>query len=243
LKLAADRIRAFHERQRPRDDHFVDAVGVELGSRWTPLAAVGLYVPGGTAAYPSSVLMNAIPAQVAGVLRVVMTVPAPKGQLNPLVLAAAREAGVSSDRLVFARKRDQRLSHLARQRLIDLMLDTYPYNMHSTCRDALWAEVPVLTLSGDAFSSRVAGGLLSACGLSDLIAANERDYVSRAVALATTPGGTSAIKARLRSPRARMALFNTRALARQLEEAFVIMHSRAAAGLPPDHLQIANGRI
>jgi len=94
LKLAASRIRAFHERQRPRDDHFVDAAGVELGSRWTPLAAVGLYVPGGTAAYPSSVLMNAIPAQVAGVGRVVMTVPAPKGQLNPLVLAAAREAGV-----------------------------------------------------------------------------------------------------------------------------------------------------
>lgn len=94
LKLAAARIRAFHERQRPHDDHFVDAAGVELGSRWTPLAAVGLYVPGGTAAYPSSVLMNAIPAQVAGVTRVVMTVPAPKGQLNPLVLAAAREAGV-----------------------------------------------------------------------------------------------------------------------------------------------------
>ncbi|HXZ68284.1 MAG TPA: histidinol dehydrogenase, partial [Alphaproteobacteria bacterium] len=94
LKLAASRIRAFHERQRPRDDHFVDAAGVELGSRWTPLSAVGLYVPGGTAAYPSSVLMNAIPAQVAGVSRVVMTVPAPKGQLNPLVLAAAREAGV-----------------------------------------------------------------------------------------------------------------------------------------------------
>jgi len=94
LRLAAARIRAFHERQRPQDDHFVDAAGVELGSRWTPLAAVGLYVPGGTAAYPSSVLMNAIPAQVAGVARVVMTVPAPKGQLNPLVLAAAREAGV-----------------------------------------------------------------------------------------------------------------------------------------------------
>ncbi len=94
LRLAATRIRAFHERQRPQDDRFVDAAGVELGSRWTPLATVGVYVPGGTAAYPSSVLMNAIPAQVAGVARVVMTVPSPKGQLNPLVLAAAREAGV-----------------------------------------------------------------------------------------------------------------------------------------------------
>ena len=94
LKLAARRIRVFHDRQRPKDDRFIDEAGVELGSRWTPIAAVGLYVPGGTAAYPSSVLMNAIPAQVAGVARVVMTVPAPKGQLNPLVLAAAQEAGV-----------------------------------------------------------------------------------------------------------------------------------------------------
>ncbi len=94
LRLAADRIRSYHERQRPRDDRFVDALGVELGYRWTAIEAVGLYVPGGTAAYPSSVLMNAIPAKVAGCPRVVMVVPAPGGTLNPLVLAAARLAGV-----------------------------------------------------------------------------------------------------------------------------------------------------
>ncbi|MDP3547567.1 MAG: histidinol dehydrogenase [Phreatobacter sp.] len=94
LRLAADRIRAYHERQKPKDDRFVDALGVELGYRWTAIEAVGLYVPGGTAAYPSSVLMNAIPAKVAGCPRVVMVVPAPGGTLNPLVLAAARLAGV-----------------------------------------------------------------------------------------------------------------------------------------------------
>lgn len=94
LKLAAARIRAYHQRQKPVDERFTDQQGVELGHRWTPVAAVGLYVPGGTANYPSSVLMNAIPAKVAGVARLVMVVPTPDGVVNPLVLAAAKIAGV-----------------------------------------------------------------------------------------------------------------------------------------------------
>lgn len=94
LELAAERIRAFHARQVPADDSFTDAAGVRLGLRWSPVSAAGLYVPGGTAAYPSSVLMNAIPAKAAGVARLVMVVPSPGGVLNPLVLAAAKVAGV-----------------------------------------------------------------------------------------------------------------------------------------------------
>ena len=94
LAFARDRIEAYHRRQLPRDERFTDALGVELGWRWTAIEAVGLYVPGGTAAYPSSVLMNAVPAKVAGVPRLVMMVPAPDGKLNPLVLAAAKLAGV-----------------------------------------------------------------------------------------------------------------------------------------------------
>jgi histidinol dehydrogenase len=94
LKLARDRIEAYHRRQMPRDDRFTDSLGVELGTKWTAIEAVGLYVPGGTAAYPSSVLMNAVPAKVAGVPRLAMVVPAPNGELNPLVLAAAKLAGV-----------------------------------------------------------------------------------------------------------------------------------------------------
>jgi histidinol dehydrogenase len=94
LTLARDRIDAYHKRQVPKDERFTDALGVELGYRWTAVAAAGLYVPGGTAAYPSSVLMNAVPAKVAGVPRLVMVVPAPDGRLNPLVLAAAKFAGV-----------------------------------------------------------------------------------------------------------------------------------------------------
>jgi histidinol dehydrogenase len=95
LKLARDRIEIYHRRQLPKDDRFVDPLGVELGSRWTAIEAVGLYVPGGSAAYPSSVLMNAVPAKVAGVERLVMVVPAPDGKLNPLVLAAAKLSGVT----------------------------------------------------------------------------------------------------------------------------------------------------
>jgi histidinol dehydrogenase len=95
LELAASRIRSHHARQRPNDDRYTDPIGVELGTRWSAIDAVGLYVPGGTAAYPSSVLMNAIPAFVAGVARVVMVVPARNGQLNPLVLVAAKIAGVT----------------------------------------------------------------------------------------------------------------------------------------------------
>jgi histidinol dehydrogenase len=95
LKFARGRIEIFHRRQLPNDDRFTDALGVELGWRWSPIESVGLYVPGGTAAYPSSVLMNAVPASVAGVARMVMVVPSPDGKLNPLVLAAAHLGGVS----------------------------------------------------------------------------------------------------------------------------------------------------
>jgi histidinol dehydrogenase len=94
LDLARERIEAYHRAQRPEDFTHTDALGVTLGWRWTALESVGLYVPGGTASYPSSVLMNALPARVAGVARIVMTVPTPRGETNPLVLAAARLAGV-----------------------------------------------------------------------------------------------------------------------------------------------------
>ncbi|MCX7899885.1 MAG: histidinol dehydrogenase, partial [Methylocystis sp.] len=94
LDLAYERIAAYHEKQKPEDLRFRDHAGVELGWRWSPLDSVGLYVPGGTAAYPSSVLMNVVPAKVAGVKRIVMVVPTPGGHVEPLVLAAAKRAGI-----------------------------------------------------------------------------------------------------------------------------------------------------
>lgn len=95
LELAAERISAYHAKQRPDDRDEVDGAGVRLGARWNAVDAAGLYVPGGRAAYPSSVLMNALPAKVAGVERIVIATPTPGGEMNPLVLAAARLAGVS----------------------------------------------------------------------------------------------------------------------------------------------------
>ena len=95
LELARGRIEAHHRRQLPADDRYTDALGAELGSRWTAIESVGLYVPGGLASYPSSVLMNAVPAKIAGVPRIAMAVPSPSGEMNPLVLAAAQIAGVS----------------------------------------------------------------------------------------------------------------------------------------------------
>ncbi|MCD7059104.1 histidinol dehydrogenase [Pelagibacterium xiamenense] len=94
LEFAHRRITAHHEKQKPHDHIYTDEIGVTLGTRWTPIEAVGLYVPGGLASYPSSVLMNAVPAKVAGVERLAMTVPAPGGEINPAILAAARIAGV-----------------------------------------------------------------------------------------------------------------------------------------------------
>lgn len=94
LDLAAGRIRAYHARQKPQDESWTDGAGATLGWRWTPVSAAGLYVPGGLASYPSSVLMNAIPAKVAGVERLVIACPTPDGKVNPLVLLAARIAGV-----------------------------------------------------------------------------------------------------------------------------------------------------
>jgi len=95
LKLAAERIESFHSRHMPEDDTYTDAAGVRLSARWTAVSAAGIYVPGGKAVYPSSVLMNAIPAKVAGVERIVMVVPTPDGILNPLILAAAELAGIT----------------------------------------------------------------------------------------------------------------------------------------------------
>lgn len=95
LQTAHDRIRSHHEKQKPQDQLYTDALGVTLGARWTAVDAVGIYVPGGLASYPSSVLMNAVPAKVAGVSRIAMVVPTPNGEINPAILCAAEIAGVT----------------------------------------------------------------------------------------------------------------------------------------------------
>ena len=119
LEFAHARVRAYHERQMPKNLRFRDELGVDLGWRWRPIGAVGLYVPGGSASYPSSVLMNATPARVAGCARVAMVVPTPGGVVNPLVLAAARIAGVDEIYRIGGDRKSTRLnsSHSAKSRM------------------------------------------------------------------------------------------------------------------------------
>ena len=151
----------------------------------------------------------------------------------------ASQRGVDPRRLVFAPRIDMP-SHLSRQVRADLFLDTLYCNAHTTASDALWAGLPVLTCLGDAFASRVAGSLLRAAGLPELVTQSLADYERLALRLATEPGLLAALRQRLQAGRDGCALFDARRFARALESAFVTMVERHEAGLPPDHLHVAD---
>ncbi|HWY63590.1 MAG TPA: nucleotidyltransferase family protein [Rhizomicrobium sp.] len=160
------------------------------------------------------------------------------GDRDPAVMenirreAAAR--GVAPERIVFAAHKDRIEDHLARQALADLFLDTWPYNAHSTAGDALWAGLPVLTLRGRAFHSRVAAGVLQAIGLPELITGSLGDYERLALALARDPARLAAIRAKLAANRDITPLFDAAAFTRGLEAVFTGMWQRQQSGLPPD---------
>lgn len=144
----------------------------------------------------------------------------------------AEARGVTPERLVFARQMDNE-DHLARYRLADLFLDTYPCNAHTTASDALWAGVPVLTLAGKSFASRVASSLLTSLGLTELIASSPEDYVKKAIDLGVDSTGAAALKKRLSASKKNAKLFDGKVLARQLEKAFSVMHERRIGGIAP----------
>lgn len=152
--------------------------------------------------------------------------------------AEAERRGVAPERLVFS-PRIRYAEHLARLQLADLFLDTLPFNAGTTASDALWAGVPVLTCAGRAFSARMAGSLLRAIGLPELITGNLATYEARALELASNPAALSELRARLASNRTTHPLFDTRRFTRHLEQAFLAMQQRVDAGLPPDHLVVA----
>ncbi len=145
--------------------------------------------------------------------------------------------GVDPSRLVFA-KRLEPPEHLGRHRLADLFLDTLPYNAHTTASDALWAGLPVLTLTGEAFAGRVAASLLSAIGLPELITRTSHEYESLAVELARNPGRLAGIRDKLEKNRLTTPLFDTLLFTRHIEAAYQAMHDRYRAGLPPDHIVV-----
>jgi len=152
----------------------------------------------------------------------------------------ASRRGVDPARLIFG-TRLPLADHLARLRAADLFIDTLPYNAHTTASDALWAGLPVLTCTGEAFASRVGASLLNAIGLPEQIASSQQEYEDLAVALALDPRRLSAIREKLSQNRLTTPLFDTRRFARHLESAYSIIHERHQGGLPPEHFDVAPG--
>jgi len=149
----------------------------------------------------------------------------------------AEKQSIAPDRLVFA----ERLSlpeHLARHRQADLFLDTFPYNAHTTASDALWAGLPVLTLMGRSFASRVAASLLNAIGLPELITFTQKEYEALAIELATNPKILVDIKLKLARNRLNTPLFDTPLFTKNLEAAYIKMMEQYQADLQPDHIAI-----
>ncbi len=147
--------------------------------------------------------------------------------------------GIAAERLIFA-KRMSMPDHLARHRLADLFLDTLPCNAHTTASDALWAGLPVLTCLGETFAGRVAGSLLNAIQLPELITTTLEDYERLAIDLASHPEKLASIKSKLAERRLTAPLFDTKLFTRHIEAAYAAMHKRQQAGLPPDHIIVSN---
>ena len=151
----------------------------------------------------------------------------------------AEARGISGDRLIFAEKLSL-AEHLARHRLADLFLDTFNYNAHTTASDALWAGLPVITKLGQGFAARVAGSLLSAVGLKELITENEADYEALALRLATTPTDLVQIKSKLAANRLTQPLFDSEMFTKHLERGYQLAYDRYFNGQPPDTIWVSN---
>ncbi len=245
LQLARDRIEAYHRRQLPRDDRFTDALGVELGWRWTAIEAVGLYVPGGTAAYPSSVLMNAVPAKVAGVPRLAMVVPAPRGELNPLVLAAAHLAGVDE---IFRIGGAQAVAALAygTESIAPVAKIVGPGNAYvAAAKRLVFGKVGIDMIAGPSEVLIIAdGGANPSWIAADLLAQAEHDESAQAILITDSAALADAVEDAIvgelaHLPRRRVAAaswrdFGAIIIAGKLDEAVGLTDAIA-----PEHLEIA----
>jgi histidinol dehydrogenase len=245
LQLARDRIAAYHRRQLPRDDRFTDALGVELGSRWTAIEAVGLYVPGGTAAYPSSVLMNAVPAKVAGVPRLAMVVPAPRGELNPLVLAAAQLAGVDE---IFRIGGAQAVAALAygTESIAPVAKIVGPGNAYvAAAKRLVFGKVGIDMIAGPSEVLIIADGDANPSWIAaDLLAQAEHDESAQAILITDSAALADAVERAIVSeltqlPRRKVAAaswrdFGAVIIVGKLDEAVALTDAIA-----PEHLEIA----
>ena len=195
LTLAATRIEAFHRAQLPQDLALTDSTGARLGLRWGPLDSVGLYVPGGTASYPSSVLMNAIPARVAGVPRIAMCVPAPDGVLNPLVLAAASLAGVTE---IYRCGGAQAIAALAYGTALIPPVDriTGPGNAYvAEAKRQVYGQVGIDSIAGPSEVLILADASNDPTHIAyDLLAQAEHDAAAQSILITTDPAFADAVE-------------------------------------------------
>lgn len=245
LELAATRIRAYHERQKPADSDFTDAAGVRLGARWRPVDAAGLYVPGGRAAYPSSLLMNAIPAKVAGVERIAMVTPTPDGAVNPLVLAAAHLAGITEIWRVGGAQGVAALAYGA-GRIAPVDVVTGPGNAWvAEAKRQLYGVVGIDMVAGPSEIVVVADAKNDPVWIAaDLLSQAEHDTVTQSILLTDDEDFATRVAAAVEHELASLA---TQSVARQAWEAngaIIVTRSLAEAmplvdRLAPEHLQLA----
>lgn len=245
LELAAARIRAFHEKQRPLDSDATDDAGVRMGARWRAVDAAGIYVPGGRAAYPSSVLMNAIPAKVAGVERLVMVTPTPRGEVNPLVLAAAALAGVDE---VWRIGGAQAIAALAygTARITPVDVITGPGNAWvAEAKRQVFGVVGIDMVAGPSEILVVADGANDPDWIAaDLLSQAEHDPTSQSILITDDPLFADSVAA---SVEAKLATLATQATARASWEghgAIILVATLLDAAplidsLAPEHLELA----
>ncbi len=245
LELAAERIRAYHAAQLPEPRDYVDAAGVRLGAKWGPVDGAGLYVPGGRAAYPSSLLMNAIPAKVAGVGRLVVTTPTPKGQINPLVLAAAHLAGVDE---VWRVGGAQAIAALAygTDRIAPVDVITGPGNAWvAEAKRQLYGVVGIDMVAGPSEILVIADGANNPQWIAaDLLSQAEHDPAAQSILITDDTAFADAVVAAVE---AEIALLPTAAVARASWDAhgvIIVVESLAEApalanALAAEHVEIA----
>ena len=244
LRLAHQRITSHHARQRPSDDRYTDAIGVELGHRWTAIDSVGLYVPGGTASYPSSVLMNAVPARVAGVPRLVMVVPTPEGVINPLVLAAADLAGVDEIYRVGGAQAVAALAY-GTASVAPVAKIVGPGNAYvAAAKRRVFGQVGIDMIAGPSEVVVLADGSVSADWIAaDLLAQAEHDAAAQSILITDDAALAQAVE---QAVTARLALLPRQELAAASWRDFgaIIVVPTLSAAVPlidrlaPEHLEI-----
>lgn len=245
LELAHDRIAAYHAKQRPEDRDEVDADGVRLGARWSAVAAAGVYVPGGRAAYPSSVLMNVVPAKVAGVERIVMVTPTPKGEVNQLVLAAAALAGVDE---VWRIGGAQAVAALAygtdRIKAVDVV--TGPGNAWvAEAKRQLYGVVGIDMVAGPSEIVVVADGQNDPAWIAaDLLSQAEHDPTSQSILFTDDAAFADAVAAEVNAQLARLQTEATAGAAWDANGAIIVVPALDAAmplvdRLAAEHLELA----